>query len=120
MGFEKHTDVSFYLGTLRIFINIDSLKTHLVRVVVSMIGEKKETNKQIMRVSSLLKIDGLMADQELELTEADLPPGIKQSHLHLRDGEAGMSWKVLPLQVIMDSCFRPLSCKSTYCLNIVQ
>lgn len=51
MSFEKYTDVSFYLGTLRIFINIDSLKTHLVRVVASLTEEKREQAKQMNKES---------------------------------------------------------------------
>lgn len=42
MGFEKYIDISCDLGTLRIFISLDSFKTHLASEVTSMTEESRE------------------------------------------------------------------------------
>lgn len=73
MGFENYIDISFDLGTLRIFKSIDSFKTHLLSEVTSVTEERGEKQNY---EGELPSEDGLVTDQGLKLTEADLPPGI--------------------------------------------
>lgn len=56
MVFEKAIEVFFDLGTLRTFIGIGSLKTHLVSAVASKIWKRRGKNCE---VESPPKIDTL-------------------------------------------------------------